>query len=103
MLKASNCVPLLARSIQEAQELIPHGNRNPDLILSNYHLDHDESGIDAIKQLRAQIGKKTPAIVVTGDTCSKLARTVRNLELMIMYKPISMGPLNNALKQCGRN
>lgn len=100
MLKASGCIPLLARSIQEAQELIPYDSRNPDLILSSYRLNDDENGIDAIGQLRAQIGKKTPAIIVTADTCSQLASTVRNLELMIMYKPITMGPLTNALNQC---
>ena len=42
--------------------------RYPDLVVADLRLADDCSGIDAVRQLRRELGMSVPAIIVSGDT-----------------------------------
>jgi signal transduction histidine kinase/CheY-like chemotaxis protein len=100
MLKITNCTPLLARSLNEALEIVTNRNSKLDLIISNYCLNSDENGIDAIRQLKSIAYSETPTIIITDNTCPKLADKIRSFKSILMYQPISMVLLTNALNRC---
>lgn len=47
--------------------------QSPDLLITDYHLRGDETGVDVIRSIRHLIGRDVPVIVVSGDTSDALA------------------------------
>ncbi len=59
----------------------------PELIISDYHLSHFETGLIVLRQLRSQLGRNVPALILSGDT----SRTTRELTdhegIILVSKP----------------
>ncbi|HET8585214.1 MAG TPA: hybrid sensor histidine kinase/response regulator, partial [Casimicrobiaceae bacterium] len=62
--------------------------RYPDLIVADLRLADNRSGIDAVRQLRHELGAPIPAIIVSGDTGSSAEREARAAGLMLLPKPV---------------
>jgi CheY-like chemotaxis protein len=62
--------------------------RYPDLIVADLRLADDRSGIDAVRQLRHELGVPIPAIIVSGDTGTRADRDARAAGLMLLPKPV---------------
>jgi len=62
--------------------------RYPDLIVADLRLADNRSGIDAVRQLRRELGASTPSIIVSGDTGSSAEREARAAGLMLLPKPV---------------
>jgi CheY-like chemotaxis protein len=67
--------------------------RYPDLIVADFRLDGDGSGLDAVALLRDELGVRVPAIVVSGDTSAAAGRAVRAAGLALLPKPVVPGAL----------
>jgi two-component system CheB/CheR fusion protein len=76
---------MCATSPQEAYAAME--KRLPDLIITDFHLNHQESGLDIINKAKTKDGYQIPAILVSGDTSPEVGNISRkNLE--VMTKPI---------------
>ncbi len=64
----------------------------PDLIISDFHLSHKDSGIDVIEKVRKQSSRDIPGILVTGDT-SLIIELGRHKGIAIITKPIDTDEL----------
>ena len=64
------------------------GHRRPDLIVADLRLADGQSGIDAIRRLRDELGVPVPAIIVSGDTGTSADREARTAGLMLLPKPV---------------
>jgi signal transduction histidine kinase/CheY-like chemotaxis protein len=62
--------------------------RYPDLIVADLRLADDQSGIDAVRRLRRELGVPIPAIIVSGDTGSAAEREATAAGLMLLPKPV---------------
>jgi len=62
--------------------------RYPDLIVADLRLANNRSGIDAVMQLRDEMGFAIPAIVVSGDTGTRADREARKAGLTLLPKPV---------------
>jgi FixJ family two-component response regulator len=62
--------------------------RYPDLIVADLRLANNRSGIDAVRQLRDEMGFAIPAIVVSGDTGTRADREARKAGLTLLPKPV---------------
>ncbi|MEO9137397.1 MAG: hybrid sensor histidine kinase/response regulator [Casimicrobiaceae bacterium] len=62
--------------------------RYPDLIVADLRLANDCSGIDAVRQLRHELGVPIPAIIVSGDTGTHADREARIAGMMLLPKPV---------------
>jgi len=62
--------------------------RYPDLIVADLRLADGQSGIDAVRRLRHELGVPIPAIIVSGDTGTLADREARVAGLMLLQKPV---------------
>jgi len=76
----------------EALALLEEIDLAPDAIIADFQLDDGQSGIDAIRRLRARHGP-LPACVISADRGPDLIRTTRELGLPLLHKPIDPAEL----------
>jgi len=67
-------------------------DERPDLIISDYHLADEQSGITAIAKLREAYGA-VPAFVMSGDTGPERLREVRESGHHLLHKPVQPATL----------
>ena len=84
-----------AGSIEDALELARA--RAPDLVISDYRLREQHTGIAAITALRALLGEGLPALLVTGDTAPERLREAQASGIPLLHKPVSPGQLYRGL------
>jgi PAS domain S-box-containing protein len=70
-----------------------HQHRDFDLIVTDYHLEDGETGIDVIASVRALLRSDLKAILVTGDTSSAVHALQRDAQLRLASKPINADEL----------
>jgi two-component system CheB/CheR fusion protein len=59
----------------------------PDLIISDFHLNHKENGADIIHRARTIGGQQIPAILVSGDTSSTMDEMSAQ-DIVVTSKPV---------------
>jgi CheY-like chemotaxis protein/anti-sigma regulatory factor (Ser/Thr protein kinase) len=62
--------------------------RRPDLILCDYRLRNDESGIEVIRAIRDEFNAEIPAALITGDTGPERLKEARASGLPLLHKPV---------------
>jgi len=58
------------------------------LLITDYHLENGETGIQVIESLRAVLGEDLKAVLVTGDTSAAVKELQRDARLRLASKPI---------------
>jgi len=80
-------------TVQGADEALQQTLEPPAMILADYHLDNDETGIDAIRLLREHFGQPLPAAMLTADRSGETRRLFREQGLAVLNKPLKPGKL----------
>ncbi len=80
-----------------ADALAALGDRVPDVVLTDYHLDHGMSGLDALSLIRARFGADLPAAVITADRTEAVKDSVAQAGCRVLYKPVRPGALRALL------
>lgn len=77
-------------SAGSGEEALQRGREHPDidLLVSDYHLKEDQTGLHVIAGLREQLARDVPAILVTGDTSSAIRKLLSDRQLRLASKPI---------------
>jgi signal transduction histidine kinase len=70
-----------------SQHTSDQGTR-PDLIMVDYRLPEQQTGIDAIRVLRERFGSDLPAILVTGSTMTQHEEEARQYNFHVLLKPV---------------
>jgi len=70
---------------------------SPDVILSDFRLREDVTGIDVIEQLRLQLEHDIPAILITGDTSPDRLQQAQESGLILLHKPVKPAKLRAAI------
>lgn len=71
----------------------------PDLIICDYRLPGGETGVTAIRQLRAAIGRDVPAMLVTGEIGEDQLRDAEASGHLVLHKPVPNARLRAAIGQ----
>jgi signal transduction histidine kinase len=87
LLRAWGCTAVTAGSIDEARADL--GDRTPDLLITDVHLDGGEDGPESVMRLRRDLGHDLPAIVVSGDVSKQTRDRVAGLGLVLLEKPVT--------------
>ncbi len=87
LLESWGCKCITAMDSAEALRSI-NGRRSPDFIIADLRLRGESTGIDAIRELRAQLGNSIPAVLISGDTATEQLRKVSAAGLTMMHKPL---------------
>ena len=73
--------------------------QEPDILISDYRLADNKTGLDLILKARARFGEDLPAILITGDTDPKLIKLFAKHEIKVCYKPLKIDVLNNHISE----
>jgi len=93
LLEAEGFSVATATSAKEAEAVIRHLDAAPDLIISDFHLLDNSTGVEAVAMIRGEFDRNIPAFIVTGDT-SKMVKEAKSTEnCLIMNKPINTARL----------
>ena len=84
---------------RDALEQLTHYACTPDVIMCDYLLEGDETGVDVITMLRDAFQKEIPALLVTGITLPEHIAKLRQSGLTYMYKPLDHEKLQTMLSQ----
>lgn len=89
-----------ASSSEDALAALTRDTRTPDVIVSDYHLTHEngrETGVDAIARIRAGRAQEIPAVLVSGDVTEELRAHAARLSLHLLRKPLQAAKLRTML------
>lgn len=70
-----------------------------DLIVVDQHLAGDTSGLDAVRSVEAHLGRRVPAIVITGDTSKERILEAKYGPHPVIFKPVPPDELRAALSR----
>jgi len=99
LLRSWACRVIAARSAAEALLDLAGTERPPDLVISDFHLSDQRTGMEAIEQLRAAFGTPIPAFLVSGDTSSALLQEAQHAGYHLLHKPVDAMPLRTMLNR----
>ena len=95
LLRNWGCECQVAGSIEEALSLA--WAQSPDVIISDYRLREQRTGVEAITALRESIGLALPALLITGDTAADRLREAQASGIALLHKPVSPSQLYRSL------
>jgi len=99
LLQSWGCHVIAARSAAEALTDLADAERPPDLVISDFHLSDQRTGIEAIEQLRAAFGALIPGFLVSGDISPVLLREAQRNGYHLLHKPVDPMPLRTMLNR----
>ncbi|SED59134.1 hybrid sensor histidine kinase/response regulator [Rhodobacter sp. 24-YEA-8] len=70
----------------------------PDLILSDYRLDGEDTGMAAIRRLSQELALAPPALIVSAEPADMIRRKTGDPGLEILEKPVAAEDLNRAIR-----
>ncbi|MDH0301636.1 MULTISPECIES: hybrid sensor histidine kinase/response regulator [unclassified Pseudomonas] len=77
----------------------PHGlTSDCDVIVADYDLGPQATGIDCIDNLRAQRGRAVPALIMTGHDTDRLQAALQARGIEVLSKPVRPAELRAALR-----
>ena len=71
----------------------------PDIVIADFRLRHDRTGLEAIRAVRRAIGRDVPALLITGDTAPKRIAEATASGLRVLHKPLDGHALAQALHE----
>ena len=86
---------LAARSREQAVSALADGT--PELVLTDFRLAADVSGIDVVRAVSAAMGMEVPAIIVTGDTSPQGINALSASGFPVLHKPLDPAALQAAI------
>ena len=90
-----------ASHIRGALSSSSQAGRQPDLILTDFHLESDETGAQVISSVRSHWKALIPAIVVTADRSDAVSKALDGLvNVAILYKELKQDELLSAVARC---
>jgi CheY-like chemotaxis protein len=98
LLNGWGCRVLLAESREQALEIARVATEPPHIILADYHLD-DGTGVETVAAVRAAIGVKIPAVIISADHSVEVQRDIRRRGFMHLRKPLKAAALRAILMQ----
>lgn len=71
----------------------------PEILISDYRLAEQITGLDVILSLRATFGSRLPAILITGDTAPAVMRKMVDHEVCVVHKPMQLETLEACIAE----
>jgi len=82
------CITIAGISADIALSQLIEQDRTPDIIIADYHLNGDYTGIDAIEEIRTEFTGPIPAIIISSDRNPALAEMLKQKQLPLIHKPV---------------
>ncbi|WP_299199732.1 NahK/ErcS family hybrid sensor histidine kinase/response regulator [uncultured Amphritea sp.] len=93
LLQQWSCEVYVAIDPAEAIEKYLRKGVEPQLILADFHLNNNATGVEAVDQVRAFAGYDIPAAIITADRSPEGRKLFRERQLPVLNKPVKPGKL----------
>jgi len=97
LLQKWGALPETARNRDEALEVCNRlrrdRQRQPSLLLVDYHLDDGELGLDVIDAVHERVGQRVPALILTADHTDAVDEAIRERGFAVLRKPVKPAAL----------
>ena len=70
-----------------------HKNYHCDVIVSDFHLSKNETGIEAISLIRQKLGKSIPALIVSATDKAEDIQRIKDSAIPLLTKPVKVAKL----------
>lgn len=91
-----------ADSADNAVKLIDNARRAPDAIIADLQLRENRNGLQAIDAIQSRVGKRIPAIVMTGDITPERLKYLNDNGHHVWHKPVSPSRMRAFIRQVQR-
>jgi signal transduction histidine kinase len=88
LLEGWGCDVATTRSTADALQRLSELGGAPDAIVADLHLDHGESGLTTVEEIRRSVKMNVPAMIITADYSEKAAKEASLHGLEVMKKPV---------------
>jgi CheY-like chemotaxis protein len=92
LLKDWGCSVIVARNGDEAHSALEECLREPDALILDYRLEH-ENGLQIAQRLYSLMGHPVPVLMVTGDVAAGPILEITNSGFDVMHKPVDISEL----------
>ena len=72
---------------------------SPDIVIADYRLGGEQTGLDVVAEFRARYGARLPALLVTSDTGLGLARAAAVAGVRVLHKPVDLEAVRAAMAE----
>ena len=79
---------IAAEDLAEALEGISTWMAAPAAIIADYRLRDGQIGTDAIRGVRADVGRAVPAVVLTGEIKAAVQEDAKSIGVEVLHKPV---------------
>ncbi len=97
LLRTWGCRTIEARSVTSAVEQSQSALAAPDLIVADFHLGHEHTGLDAIDRVRAIVDRQVAAVVLTADRSAAIKARVEAGGHWFLEKPVRIERLRSLM------
>lgn len=104
LLKSWHCNVISAVSGTDSVEKLKNTSFRPDIILSDYRLRDNETGMDVINIVNAlHSGLAIPSVIITGDTAPERIKEAEASGTKVLHKPVSPNEIRTILAEHFQN
>lgn len=97
LLASWGCEISAVPSLDAVQRLLIDG-ASWDLVISDYQVDSNVTGLDVIQTVRQYLGKQTPCILISGDTSSAVLKLADCAGHPLLHKPVRPAKLRSLMQ-----
>lgn len=99
LLEQWGCQVLVAEDKATADKLLADNDFTPKVLIADFRLRNDESGLDAIDQYRKHFGEGLITILITGDTAPERVYEASKSGAKVIYKPLDGATLRSSIQK----
>lgn len=97
LLQNWGCEVQCAESIADALDKVR--DWMPQLIISDYSLREQQTGVEAIALIQQAVNHTVPAMIITGDTNPERIKEAKSSGYVLLHKPVKPGQIRAAIQR----
>ena len=97
LLEQWGCEVITAVSGASALRSLASSARAPDVVICDYRLRDQETGVSVVEAIRNEFNGDVPALLLTGDTDPAHLRKIAASGIAVLHKPLHEDELNDAI------
>lgn len=99
ILKLNDYPVRVAATAEAAEKLFAREGPDIDLVVTDFHLNGPDNGLQVLDRLRLTAGRDLPAVVLSGDTSPILRHAGQLSRVQLLRKPVEARHLIRTLEQ----
>ncbi len=97
VLEGWGCEVVTAHTLEELEKRKGLLKPAPDVLILDYHLDHNDTGLQAEAIIRKKLRRSVPSLFITADYSNELRQQVKEMGFRLLNKPIKPLKLKSVL------